>query len=80
MNTQAIKTIDALGGTAQVARLFGVRMASVSDWKQKGIPKARVMYLQVAHATALASIDLAAATAPASRAVAATENVAQGVA
>lgn len=71
MNHQAIKTIDALGGTAQVSRLFDVRMASVSDWKKTGIPKARVMYLKAAHAKALAHIDLEAATALSSRAPAA---------
>lgn len=79
MNTQAIKTIDALGGTAQVSRLFDVRMASVSDWKQKGIPKARVMYLKAAHAKALAHIDLEAATAPASRAQAAIKTEAETI-
>lgn len=79
MNTQAIKTIDALGGTARVARLFDVRMASVSDWKQKGIPKARVMYLRAAHANTLADIDLESATAPASRAQAAIKTVAETI-
>lgn len=63
MNIQAIKTIEALGGTAAVARLFGVRMPSVSDWKKAGIPKARMMYLRAAHAQALMDIDVDAATA-----------------
>lgn len=63
MNTQATKIIDALGGTAEVSRLFDVRMASVSVWKQKGIPKARMMFLKAAHNKKLRGIDLAAATA-----------------
>lgn len=63
MNTDASKIIDALGGTAKVSRLFGVRMPSVSQWKFSGIPAARMMYLQVAHPNALAGVNLQAATA-----------------
>lgn len=64
MNINAIKIIEALGDTAEVARLFGVRMPSVSDWKRNGIPRARMMYLKVAHAQALEGADTNAATAP----------------
>ena len=71
MNNKAAKIIDTLGGTAEVSRLFDVRMPSVSKWKQKGIPKTRVMYLKAAHAKALAGIDINAATAPDRRAQAA---------
>ena len=63
MNTQATKVIDALGGTAEVARICQVRMPSVSDWKQKGIPQARMMFLRVVYADLLRGIDLDAATA-----------------
>jgi len=38
--------IDALGGTAAVARLCDVKQPSVSDWRKNGLPKARRMYLQ----------------------------------
>ncbi|AZY48835.1 Cro/CI family transcriptional regulator [Bordetella avium] len=38
--------IDALGGTAAVARLCGVKQPSVSDWRKDGIPRARRMFLQ----------------------------------
>lgn len=65
MNTEAIKIIKALGGTAAVARLFDVRMPSISDWKKKGIPKARMMHIKAAHAQALVGVDVDAATAPA---------------
>lgn len=64
MNESATKVIDALGGTAAVARIFGVRPPSVSDWKREGIPSARVMFLRVAHRKTLAGLDLTAATAP----------------
>ena len=64
MNTQATKVIEALGDTDNVARQFDVRMPSVSDWKKSGIPKARMMYLQVAHPHALDGVDVDAATAP----------------
>lgn len=38
--------IDALGGTAAVARLCDVKQPSVSDWRKNGLPKARRMYLK----------------------------------
>jgi len=33
--------IDKLGGTSRVAEIFGIKPPSVSDWRDKGIPKAR---------------------------------------
>lgn len=63
MNVNATKVIDALGGTAEVARLCDVRMPSVSDWKRDGIPHARMMFLREARKDELADIDLEAATA-----------------
>ena len=38
--------IDALGGTAEVARLCDVKQPSVSEWRKNGIPAARLMYLR----------------------------------
>ena len=64
MNTHATKAIEALGGTAKTARIFGISMPSVSDWKHEGIPHARMMFLRLAKKKALAGIDLDAATAP----------------
>lgn len=61
VNKHAIEVIDALGGTAEVARICKVRMPSVSDWKREGIPCARLMYLEVAFAAELQGIDLQAA-------------------
>lgn len=63
MNLHAVQVIDALGGTAEVARIFKVRMPSVSDWKRDGIPSARVMFLSVAYVATLQGINLEAATA-----------------
>ena len=64
MNQHATQIIEALGDTAEVARLFGVRMPSVSDWKKHGIPRARMMSLKVAKPQALEGIDIDSATAP----------------
>lgn len=63
-NADAIQIIEALGDTTKVARIFGIRKASVSDWKKGGIPRARMMYLKVKHAKAIRSFDTEAATAP----------------
>ena len=43
----ASQIIDALGGTRKVAEICEVRAPSVSEWRVKGIPKARLMYLRV---------------------------------
>lgn len=47
LNMNASDLIDALGGTAEVARLFDVKSPSVSEWKANGIPKARLHYLKL---------------------------------
>lgn len=39
--------IEALGGTAAVARLCRVKSPSVSDWKKNGIPDARRQFLEL---------------------------------
>lgn len=42
--------IARLGGTTAVAEIFGIEPPSVSEWKQRNhIPRARLMYLQLAH-------------------------------
>ncbi len=38
--------IDRLGGTAEVARLCQVKPPSVSQWRESGIPAARLMFLK----------------------------------
>ena len=42
----ANKIIDSLGGTVAVADLCEVKPPSVSEWRNSGIPKARLMYLR----------------------------------
>jgi hypothetical protein len=39
--------IDALGGTVAVALLCDVTPQAVSQWRDDGIPKARLMYLKL---------------------------------
>lgn len=39
--------IDALGGTSEVAKICGVKPPSVSEWRDSGIPRARLMYLRL---------------------------------
>lgn len=43
----ANKIIDALGGTAAVAKLCKVKPPSVSEWRTNGIPDARLQFLEV---------------------------------
>lgn len=44
---EANELIDALGGTAAVAKLCEVNSQAVSQWRRKGIPKARLKYLEL---------------------------------
>ena len=39
--------VRELGGTKAVADLFGIKQPSVSGWLEKGIPPARLMYLEL---------------------------------
>lgn len=43
------RIIDSLGGTGAVARICEVASPSVTGWKKRGIPQARVMYLRLLH-------------------------------
>lgn len=58
----ATQVIDTLGGTAAVSRIFDIAMASVSRWKEDGIPAPRMMYLEVTKKKQLRGLDLKAAT------------------
>lgn len=40
------RVIAYLGGPAAVARLCRVSRAAVSQWKQNGMPEARIMFLR----------------------------------
>ena len=47
MNEYANKVIDALGGTVEVSKMCNVTTGAVSQWRDNGIPDARLMYLKV---------------------------------
>jgi len=50
----ANKLIDSLGGTNAVAQLCEVSAQAVSQWRDEGIPKARMMFLRLARPEAFA--------------------------
>lgn len=39
--------IDALGGSTKVAEICKVTVGAVSQWRDSGIPSARLMYLRL---------------------------------
>jgi DNA-binding transcriptional regulator YdaS (Cro superfamily) len=48
MNTQkSSQIIDRLGGTSEVAKLFGIKPPSVCRWRKSGIPPAREFSLRL---------------------------------
>ena len=49
--------IDALGGTFRVAELCEVKPPSVSEWRRRGIPRARMMFRRIARPEAFAWMD-----------------------
>lgn len=53
----ANQIIDALGGTAEVARLCNVKSPSVSEWRTNGIPPARLQYLRLLRPEVFAGQD-----------------------
>ncbi len=46
-SAESSQIIDRLGGTSAVATMCEINPASVSEWRRKDIPKARLMYLRV---------------------------------
>jgi hypothetical protein len=57
MDTQTPDTIiDALGGTAEVARLCDISSQAVSQWRTNGIPRAQMKYLRAVRPEAFATI------------------------
>lgn len=57
MNTQASQIIDALGGTAEVARICKIKPPSVSEWRDNGIPQARIMFLRLLRPDVFEKLD-----------------------
>lgn len=43
---EAVHVIEGLGGTRKAAQFFDISDQSVSDWRSKGIPKARLRHLR----------------------------------
>lgn len=60
-HTQDSEIIDALGGTSEVARLCEVTTGAVSQWRNAGIPKARLMFLKLARPNVFKSLEKKAA-------------------
>ena len=60
MNLIASTIIDRLGGTTKTAALCQVTKASVSDWRKRGIPRARLMYLRLARPEVFAGLEIPA--------------------
>lgn len=48
MEENSSQIIDALGGTGAVARLCEVTKGAVSQWRENGIPPARLMFMRLA--------------------------------
>jgi hypothetical protein len=46
-SVDARRVIDQLGGTTAVAKLCEIAAPSVSEWRKKGIPRAREQFLRV---------------------------------
>lgn len=57
MNKRANEIIDLLGGTTAVAELCQVKPPSVSEWRNSGIPRARLMYLEAIRPDVFAEVD-----------------------
>ncbi len=63
MDINANEVIDKIGGTGATANLCEVSPAAVSQWRQDGIPAARLMYLKLARPDVFET-DGASNTAP----------------
>lgn len=64
MNEKASKIVDALGGVTVVAKMFEITPPSVFNWKVRGIPHVRAMYLKAVYKDDLVGLDIDAATRP----------------
>ena len=49
MNTEAMRIIEALGGTSKAASICEVDDSAVSQWRHSGIPRARLLFLKAAY-------------------------------
>jgi len=44
---EANRIIDAMGGTSKVADVFGITTGAVSQWREDGIPEARLFSIKL---------------------------------
>lgn len=58
----ANQVIDALGGTVETAKLCQVVPSAVSQWRENGIPNARLMFLRLARPDVFEKADHPAPT------------------
>lgn len=56
--------IDELGGTGAVAELCDVTTGAVSQWRNDGIPRARLMFLKVKRPGVFRRLAVAAGDTP----------------
>lgn len=47
MNEEANRIIDSMGGTLKVSELCEVTTGAVSQWRDNGIPNARLMFIKL---------------------------------
>jgi hypothetical protein len=53
--------IDALGGTSKVAELCEVTTGAVSQWRDDGIPRARLLFLKAVRPDVFKEVEKKAA-------------------
>lgn len=57
MDQIANTVIDRLGGTSAVAKICEIKPPSVHEWRENGIPKARLQFLRLAYPQAFEGLD-----------------------
>lgn len=65
MDQIANTVIDRLGGTSAVAKICEIKPPSVHEWRENGIPKARLQFLRLAYPQAFEGLDTNTEPAPA---------------
>ncbi|HBD37092.1 MULTISPECIES: hypothetical protein [unclassified Cupriavidus] len=57
MDQLANIVIDRLGGTSAVAKICEIKPPSVHEWRENGIPKARLQFLRLAYPDAFKGLE-----------------------
>lgn len=50
--------LDKIGSSTELAHEFGVTVGAISQWRTDGIPKARLMYLELKYKKAFKDVEL----------------------